>query len=430
MSLNHPSSHHTLLLRNARLAAPGDAPPQTCDIAIADGRVVGIADSIDATAHLVLDCGGRLVTPPLVESHIHLDSVFTDDGRLHGPASNLSGTLFEGIALWGRWKHELTRDAVVEHAMRAIRQLVSLGVLHIRTHVDVSEPTLKLLDALLDVRQRIRDFAELQVVAFPQDGLFFSSRGMELLEEAMRRGADVVGGIPHGEPTREDGVRSVHACFDLAARFDKPIDLHCDEVDDPQSRFIETVLARALSDGVGPRVAASHTTAMGSYDNSYADRLLRRLEGSGLNFIANPLVNIHLQGRNDNYPKRRGLTRVAELLQHGVNVSLGHDCIQDPWYCLGTGNLLDVAHMVAHVCHLMTLPQIHACFDMVCWKGAITLGIDGDRFGIDVDHRADLVVHDAASKFDAVRKRLPPRWVISRGKIVAETTSARPIVHV
>lgn len=425
-----PSTHHTLLLRNARLTAPGDAHPEVCDIAITDDRIVGIADSIDVPAHLVLDCAGRLVTPALVESHIHLDSVFTDDGRLHGPASNRSGTLSEGIALWNRWKQELTRDVVVEHALRAVRLLVSLGVLHIRTHVDVSEPTLKLLDAILDVRERVREFAEVQVVAFPQDGLFSTSRGMELLEEALRRGADVVGGIPHGEPTREEGVRSVHACFDLAERFDKPIDLHCDEVDDPQSRFIETVLARAVSDGVGPRVTASHTTAMGSYDNGYAERLLRRLEGSGVNFVANPLVNLHLQGRGDSYPKRRGLTRVAELLQHGVNVSLGHDCIQDPWYCLGTGSPLDVAHMAAHACHLMTLEQIHACFDMICWKGATTLGIDSDRFGIDEDHRADLVVHDAASKFDAVRRRTPPRWVISRGKVVAENASEPPVVHV
>lgn len=425
-----PEPTYTLLLRNARLAAPGDVHPQSCDIAVAGDRVVGIADAIEAPAHLVLDCGGRLVTPPLVESHLHLDSVFTDDGRLHGPASNRSGTLFEGIELWGRWKRELAREIVLEHALRAVRQLLSLGVLHIRTHVDVSEPTLVLLDTLLDVRQRVRSFCDVQVVAFPQDGLFSSPGGPERLEEAMKRGADVVGGIPHGEPTREDGVRSVHACFDLAERFDKPIDLHCDEIDDPQSRFIETVLARAVSDGIGPRVTASHTTAMGSYDNAYATRLLRRLAGSGLNFVANPLVNLHLQGRFDGYPKRRGLTRVEELLAHDVNVSLGHDCIQDPWYPLGTGSPLDVAHMAAHACHLMTLPQIHACFDMVCWKGAITLGIDGDRFGIDVDHRADLVVHDAASKYDAVRRRTPPRWVISRGRIVAENEPARPVVHV
>lgn len=425
-----PEPIYTLLLRNARLSGPGDAPPQPCDIAVAGERVVSIADVIDAPAHVVLDCGGRLVTPPLVESHIHLDSVYTDDGRLHGPASNQSGTLLEGIALWGKWKRELTRELVLEHALRAVRQLVSLGVLHIRTHVDVSEPTGLLLDALLEVRQRVRPFADVQVVAFPQDGLFASSRGLERLEEAMKRGADVVGGIPHGEPTREDGIRSVHACFDLAARFDKPIDLHCDETDDPQSRFIETVLARATSDGVGARVTASHTTAMGSYDNAYAERLLRRLEGTGLNFVANPLVNIHLQGRGDGYPKRRGLTRVAELLAHGVNVSLGHDCIQDPWYCLGTGSPLDAAHMAAHVCHLMTLPQIHACFDMVCWKGATTLGIDGNRHGIDEDHRADLVVHDAASKYDIVRRRCPPRWVIARGTVVAENEPARTLVHV
>lgn len=417
------SSQYGLILRNARLAGPGSESPRACDIVIADGAIAQIADRLHASADQEIDCAGRLVSPPLVESHIHLDSVFTDDGTTRGPASNRSGTLFEGIRLWADWKQSITHADVVDRATRAVKQLCTLGVTHIRTHADVSEPTLKLLDALLEVRQNVRSFATVQVVAFPQDGIFALPRGRELLEEAAKRGVDAIGAIPHAELCREDGVKSVHVACDLANQHDKLIDLHCDEVDDPQSRFLEVMNARAIADGNGPRVTASHTTAFGSYDNGYAVKLLGRLRQGGINFVANPLINIHLQGRADTYPKRRGITRVPELLDAGLNVSLGHDCIQDPWYALGTGNMLDVAHMAAHVCHLMTLPQVNACFDMVCWGGATTLNLR-DRFEIQPGAPANLVVHAATSKFDAIRLRHPPSQVIHAGRLIATSTAA------
>jgi cytosine deaminase len=408
---------HDLVLRQGRLAQRGTHETPVADLAIDAGRIVAIAPTLAVGGKREIDCRGKLVSPPLVESHLHLDSVYTDDGRVHGPASNRSGTLFEGIALWADWKTSISRDDVIARGTRAVETLGRLGVLHVRTHADVSEPTLTLLDGLLEVRERVRSFGRVQVVAFPQDGLFSTPDGLDRLHEAIRRGVDVVGGIPHGELTRELGVRSVHESFDLAMRHDRLIDLHCDEVDDPQSRFVEVMAARCITDGIGPRVTASHTTAMGSYDAGYATKLMGRLRQSRMNFVANPLINIHLQGRGDGYPRRRGITRVRELLEAGLNVSLGHDCIQDPWYPLGTGNLLDVAHMAAHVCHLMTLEDVGRCYDMITWGGAATLSL-GDRYGLHAGADADVIVFDAPGKFEAIRTRMPPRHVIARGRLI------------
>jgi cytosine/creatinine deaminase len=298
-----------------------------------------------------------------------------------------------------------------------------LGVLYVRTHADVSESNLVALQALLEVREEVRDWMTVQVVAFPQDGIYGSAGNAALMVEALERGADAVGGIPHYEMTREDGVRSVEQIFDWAEKFDRLIDIHCDETDDEQSRFLEVVAACALRRSMGPRVTASHTTAFGSYNNAYALKLMGLLRRAKINFVANPLINITLQGRTDTYPKRRGVTRVKELWQAGLNVSLGHDCVQDPWYALGTGNLLDVANMAVHVCQMTGLMEIDACYDMVTWGGARTLNLAG--YGIAVGNVANLVVLDAGSKYDAVRCRPVVRQVISRGKVVAQTEPAR-----
>mgnify|MGYP001264637970 FL=1 len=264
----------------------------------------------------------------------------------------------------------------------------------------------------------------MQVVAFPQDGIYSRPENEGLLEEALRRGADVVGGIPHYELTREDGVRSVVRVFELAEKYDRLIDIHCDEVDDEQSRFVEVMVAEAIKRGNGARVAASHTTAFGSYNDAYAYKLMGFLRREPINFIANPLINITLQGRMDTYPKRRGLTRVKELWQNGVNVSLGQDCIYDPWYILGTGNMLDVAHMTVHVAQMTGLQEIDACFDMVTVNGARTLQIDD--YGLEVGKTANIVVHNAPDAFSAIRFRQPPRVVVSRGRVIAESPAAQP----
>jgi len=255
-------------------------------------------------------------------------------------------------------------------------------------------------------------------VAFPQDGLYRNDGQLKLMEQAAKLGVDVIGGIPHYELTREDGVRSVHHIFDLARKYKRMIDVHCDEIDDPQSRFLEVMAACAIRAGNGPTVTASHTTAFGSYDNGYANKLIGFLKQARLNIIANPLINIVLQGRTDSYPKRRGMTRVKELNEAGINISLGYDCIMDPWYALGTGNMLDAAHMAVHVAQMMGAAEIDACYNMVTWNAARTLGL-GDGYDIKLGNAANLVLLDAKNRFDAIRKRVTPRIVVSRGKVIA-----------
>ena len=413
------SSIEPLLIRGGRILRRDEPEPGRADVLIGGGRIRQIAEAIQPpTRARVIDAHDLLVAPPFVESHVHLDSALVDSGR----CLNQSGTLFEGIERWREIKPTRTVDDILRDAERTLRMQAEQGVLFVRSHADVSEPGLKPLHALLRLKERVSDWITLQVVAFPQDGLYGSPDQLDRMEEALRLGADVVGGIPHYELTREDGVRSVQRIFELAARYDRPIDVHCDEVDDPQSRFLEVMAARAIRDGNGPRVTASHTTAFGSYDNGYADKLFGFLGRSQINFVANPLINIVLQGRCDTYPKRRGLTRVKELWQRGLNVSLGYDCIMDPWYALGTGNMLDAAHMAVHVCQMIGKAEIDACYDMVAWHGARTLGLDvAGGYDLTEGGPANLVILPVASRFEAIRTRPKPAHVISRGKVLFES---------
>jgi cytosine deaminase len=404
-----------LLLRRCRLIH-FDRPAETVDIAIQAGKIVAIAPHLDQPAQLELDIQEQIVSPPFVESHIHLDSALTAGE----PRWNQSGTLFEGIEIWRDRKQSLTIEDVKQRAIATLKQQAMQGVLFVRSHADVSEQNLIALKGLLEVREEVKDWITLQVVAFPQDGVYGGAKNDELMEEAMRLGVDVVGGIPHYELTREDGVRSIHRIFELAQKYDRLIDIHCDEIDDDQSRFLEVVAACALRTGLGSRVTASHTTAFGSYNNAYAFKLLGFLQRTSINFIANPLINVTLQGRADTYPKRRGVTRVKELWQQGQNVSLGHDCVQDPWYSLGTGNMLDVASMAVHVCQMTGTPEIDACYNMITWHGAKTLHIE-DQYGIEVGKPANLIVLDAGDRYDAIRRRATVRYVISKGKLLAHT---------
>ena len=404
-----------LLLRRCRLLDATGSESEV-DIAILEGKIAAISPHLTEPCQLEIDIKGKLVSPPFVESHIHLDSALTAGE----PRWNQSGTLFEGIEIWGERKQSLTLEDVKNRAKETLKQQASQGVLFVRSHADVSEASLTALQGLLEVREEVKDWINLQVVAFPQDGIYSDPKNEELLEEALKLGADVVGGIPHYEFTREDGVCSVHRIFELAQKYDKIIDIHCDEIDDEQSRFLEVVAACAVREGMGEKVTASHTTAFGSYNNAYARKLMGLLMRSQINFIANPLINITLQGRTDTYPKRRGITRVKELWEAGLNVSLGHDCVQDPWYSLGTGNMLEVAHMAVHVCQMTGMAEIDACFDMVTWHGAKTLHLQ-DNYGIEVGKPANLIVLDGSSRYDAIRRRAPVSYVISQGKLLAYT---------
>ncbi|KAM3101287.1 cytosine deaminase [Phormidesmis sp. 146-12] len=406
---------YDIVLRQGRLLGAVDRVEQV-DVAIQNGKIVAVAPFIEGAAVLELNVANQLVSPPFVESHIHLDSALTAGN----PRWNQSGTLFEGIEIWREYKQNLSLDNVKQRAIATLKQQAAQGVLFVRSHADVSESSLTALQALLEVREEVKDWMTLQVVAFPQDGIYGGAKNESLIEEAMKMGTDVVGGIPHYELTREDGVRSVHRIFELAEQYDRLIDIHCDEIDDDQSRFLEVVAACAMRQEMGLRVTASHTTAFGSYNNAYAFKLMGFLQRTAINFIANPLINITLQGRTDTYPKRRGVTRVKELWQQGLNVSLGHDCVQDPWYSLGTGNMLDVASMAVHVCQMTGMSEIEACYNMVTWHGAKTLHVE-DQYGVEVGKPANLIVLDADDRYDAIRRRATVQYVISNGKLLAQT---------
>lgn len=373
----------------------------------------------------VIDVNGSLVLPPFIEPHIHLDTTLTAGE----PEWNLSGTLFEGIERWSQRKESLTVDDVKQRTKTVLEWQIAQGVQHVRTHVDVTDPELIALKAMLEVKEEMKEFINLQIVAFPQEGILSYPNGAELLEEAIKLGADVVGGIPHYEFTREYGVESMKIAFDLAEKYNRLVDIHCDEIDDEQSRFVEVVAAEALARGWGERTTASHTTAMGSYNDAYASKLFGLLKKSNINFVSNPLINIHLQGRFDTYPKRRGLTRVKELLESGLNVCFGSDDIFDPWYPLGTGNMLPVVHMGIHVAQLMGYEQIVNSIDLVTANSAKTLNIE-DQYGIEVGKPASFIVLSANNEYEAIRKQATVSYSYRNGKLIAETKPSETKIHI
>ncbi len=403
------------------------------DIALSGGKVTAIdtsgasvsegnVESASLTGTTV-DAGGRLVCPPFIEPHVHLDAALTA-GQ---PEWNRSGTLFEGVQRWAQRKAFLSVRDVKSRALRAIQWQVASGVQFVRTHCDTTDPKLTALHALLELREQLADVVTLQIVAFPQEGIVSFPRGEELMVEALKLGADVVGATPHLEFTRDDGVRAVKTAFDLAERFDRAIDIHCDEIDDEQSRFLEVVASEAHHRSMGQRVAASHTTAMGSYNDAYAFKLMRLLSLSGISFIANPLVNIHLQGRFDTYPKRRGLTRVKELLAAGCNVCFGHDDLFDPWYPLGTANMLQVLHMGLHVCQLMGYEELSDSLKLVSSNSAKTLGLTD--YELEIGSDANLIVLDAIDEYDAVRRQSAVLYSLRGGRVIAETKPSSTSVN-
>ena len=371
-----------------------------------------------------LDGEGGLAMAPFIEPHIHLDTTQTAGE----PSWNQSGTLFEGIERWAERKALLSHEDVKTRAMQTLKWQIANGIQFVRSHVDVSDPELIALKAMLELREEMKPWVELQLVAFPQEGILSYPNGKALMEEAMALGADVVGAIPHFEFTREYGIESLHYAFDLAERYNALIDVHCDEIDDEQSRFIETLATLALERGWGERVTASHTTAMHSYNGAYTSRLFRLLRMADINFVANPLVNIHLQGRFDTYPKRRGVTRVKEMLEANINVCFGHDDVFDPWYPMGTANMLQVLHMGLHVCQIMGYEQINDGLKLISSHSARTLRVE-DRYGLDVGKPANLLILPAENGFDAVRRQVPVRYSIRHGKLIAETMPAKSHIH-
>ncbi|MGP1356516.1 amidohydrolase family protein [Roseicyclus sp.] len=404
-----------LLLRGARL--PDGRGP--LDIAVSGGRIAGIAPRIEAEAARVIEAEGRLVAPPFVDPHFHMDATLS----LGLPRLNVSGTLLEGIALWGELKPLLTVEAVVERALRYCDLAVAQGLLAIRSHVDVSTAPPVGVEALLEVRRQVAGYIDLQLVAFPQDGLYRAEKAEENLIRALDMGVDVVGGIPHFERTMEEGARSVRRLCEIAAERGLPVDLHCDESDDPMSRHVETLAAETTRLGLGGRVVASHVTAMHSYDNYYASKLIPLIAESGMNVVPNPLINITLQGRSDTYPRRRGLTRVAELRAAGVNVAFGQDCTMDPWYPLGSADMLEVAHMGIHAAPMTSREAMAWAFESVTLGGARAMGLPDPT--LREGGPATMVLLQARDPIEAIRLRATRLCVIREGRILSETPPRR-----
>ena len=389
---------------------------QGMSVAVRDGKIVEVAPGpIAAQAHQTVDAQGLLLSPPFCDPHFHMDATLS-----YGlPRVNQSGTLLEGIALWGELKPLLTEEALVERALAYCDWAVARGLLHIRSHVDTSDPSLLPVRALLEVQRRVAPYIDLQLVAFPQDGVLRTAGGLESLTRALDLGVNVVGGIPHFERTMADGAASVKLLCELAAERGLPVDMHCDESDDPHSRHIETLAYQAQRLGLQGRVTGSHCTSMHSMDNYYVSKLLPLIAEGGVSVVANPLINITLQGRHDTYPKRRGMTRVPELLAAGVNVAFGHDCVMDPWYGLGSGDMLEVAHMGLHVAQMTSQAGIRDAFDAVTTRAARAMGLAD--YGIAPGNTANLVLLQARDVSEAIRLRAARLKVWRAGRLLAES---------
>lgn len=405
-----------LIVRQARLLGQHELQ----DIACRNGRIVDVRPRIEAEAVEIVDARGYLVSPGFVDSHFHMDATLS----LGRPRLNRSGTLLEGIALWNELKPDLTLESLRDRARQCCRMAIARGTLHIRTHVDICDERLLAVQALLEVRREMAPWLDLQLVAFPQDGYLRAPGARNNLLRALELGVDVVGGIPHFERTMADGAASVRELCELAAERGLRVDMHCDESDDPLSRHVETLAAEICRLGLQGRAAGSHLTSMHSMDNYYVSKLLPLMAEAQLHAVANPLINITLQGRQDSYPRRRGMTRVPELLEAGVNVAFGHDCIMDPWYSLGSYDMLDVAHMGLHVAQMTGLEQMRECFAMVTTRGARVLGLDG--YGLEPGCFADMVLLQARGPIDALRLRPARLAVIRRGRVIASTPEVRP----
>jgi len=409
-----------LIVRNARLGGREDV----CDIGVNDGKITAVDHSIRGEAAKTIDAKSCFVTPPFVDSHFHLDSTLS-----YGqPRINQSGTLLEGITLWGELNPTQTVENFHSRAMEFCQWSIARGVLGLRSHVDVTDERLLAVEALLDVREKMKPYMDIQLVAFPQNGYLRSPGAKQNLARALDMGVDVVGGIPHFERTMKDGAHSVRQLCEIAAEKGLLVDMHSDESDDPLSRHIETLSAQTTRLGLEGRVAGSHLTSMHSMDNYYVSKLMALMGEADMQVVANPLINITLQARHDTYPKRRGMTRVKELMEAGINVAFGHDCVMDPWYSLGSHDMLEVAHMGLHVGQMTGVEQIQSCFDAVTINAAKVMQLAG--YGIAPGNNADFIILDCNSAFDAIRLRPARLYVVRRGKVIASTAKANPTMFI
>jgi cytosine deaminase len=401
-----------LLIRHATLP-DGRAD---IDVLALDGRIADVGTALAAPVGVTeIDAAGQLLSPPFVDAHFHMDATLSQGL----PRVNASGTLLEGIQLWGELKPLLTEEAIAERALQYCDWAVARGLLAIRSHVDICDDRLLAVRALLEVKRRVAPYLDLQLVAFPQDGFLRAPSAQANLLRALDLGVDVVGGIPHFERTMDDGAESVRLLCEIAAERGLRVDMHCDETDDPMSRHVETLAFHTQRLRLHGRVTGSHLTSMHSMDNYYVSKLIPLMAEAQLHVVANPLINITLQGRHDSYPKRRGMTRVPELMAAGINVGFGHDCVMDPWYSLGTGDMLEVAQMGVHIAPMTSQDQVRAAFAAVTTNPAKILQLEG--YGLDVGCQADCVLLDASSPIESIRLRAQRLAVIRHGQVIARS---------
>lgn len=404
-----------VLFKNARLK--GDKVVK--DLLVENGKFIKIAENITDKADEVYDLNSNLVVPPYVDPHIHLDYVYSIYDPTKGSTQDFESNLFSAIQMWSETKGGLSVEDYKRNARIAVKREMLHGTQYIRTHVDVTDPKLTALKAMFELKEELKDILTLQIIAFPQEGMYSyrngKTTGADLVEEAVKMGADVVGAIPHFEFCREWGEKSVKKAVEIALKYDRLIDVHCDETDDPASKMLEILASLAWENGIGERTTASHTCAMGSYDNAYAFKLFKVLKASNMNFIACPTENIYLQGRYDQYPKRRGLTRIKEMYEQNINICFAQDSISDPWYPLGNGNLMTQLDFGIHLAHMMDVDKITDCIDLITLNGARTLNVL-DTYGVEVGKDANFIVLDAKSEWEAVQERVGPLASIRGGK--------------
>lgn len=395
------------------------------DVRIVDGKFAEIADNLAPEAgEQVIDATNKLMIPPFVDPHVHLDSTMTAGD----PEWNETGTLFDGIRIWSERKKTLSHEDVKQRAIQALKIQAAHGLQFVRSHVDITDPDLVALKALIEVREEVKPWMTLQLVAFPQEGILSFPGGKELMIKAAKLGVDAIGAIPHFEFTREYSVESLHFAFEVAQKYNLLIDAHTDEIDDPASRGLETMATLALETGLKEKVTASHTTAMGSYNDAYVYKLMRLLKMSDINFVANPLINMYLGGRFDTYPKRRGLTRVKELDAEGINVAFGEDDIKDPWYPMGNGNMVDALHMGLHATQIMGYSEIMNSYRFITKNGARTMHVQ-DSYGIEVGKPANFLIFNATNWFDALNERAEMLYSIHNGEVLVETKPAEATIN-
>lgn len=407
---------YDLIIRNARIR--GRPYDKTYDVAILHGKIEKISDHIKGHAETEIDVKGRLVSPAFYNMHHHLDSVLA----IGEPRFNESGTLWEGITIWAEYKKKITEEDILKRVERTLKWIAAYGTLYIRTHADTTEKTLTTVKSLVKAKEMFKDLIDIQVTAFPQDGIMTEPENVEYLRKAIKLGADNVGMIPHNEYTREDAVKSIEVAFEIAKEYNRDIDGHVDETDDPISRNLEVVAKYALKHGWQGRVTAGHVTASHSWDPAYRYRIIPLIKKAGITIVPNPLINIHLQGRLDFYPKRRGMAPIKQFLENGVNVALGHDCIMDPWYPLGVGDMLQVLFMAIHIDQILGWADLFKALDLITYNAAKAWRKGYEEYGIEEGKKADLVILNGLTDIDALRILGPPLYVIRRGKLIADNT--------